>query len=68
MIIVFLEKPKDSDGLCEAFPYKDMKELEEDISQGTFCLEGGDSIFIAEMLTLKEYIYKATLVEKKSKK
>ncbi len=67
MIIVFLEKPGNNDTMCEAYPYKDMKELEEDI-QGTFCLEGGDSIFIAEMPVLKEYVYKATLVEKKSKK
>lgn len=69
MIIVFLAKPNTKDGSSyESYFYKNKEELEADISLGSFCLDAGDSIFLAEMPTLKEYVFKATLVEKKSKK
>ncbi len=67
MIIVFLDKPR-ADNTVSAHVYKDMAELSKEINKGIFGLEGDDSIFVGEMPVLKEYVYTATLVEKKSKK
>ena len=68
MIIVFLEKPSKDGAMYDSYFYKNKEELEADINLGNFCFDVGDSLFLAEMPVLKEYIYKAALVEKKSKK
>lgn len=71
MIVVFLDKP-DINDVCmdNCSVYKNIQDFEKDVKSGDFCLENGDSIFIAEFQNLKEYVYQAKfeLVEKKTKK
>jgi hypothetical protein len=65
MIIVLLEKPTNKGHYYDCWIYNNLEDVKKAVNEDIH-LDEGDSVFIGELPTMKEYTFVKYLVEKKS--